>query len=520
MAHLRNDLPVLLTADFGSSVRCLGKGTYSKVCLYRNLDIKKLQEHGVPILEEYAVKMSREKGLTFDTVSEISASYFLGSEKHGSRFISRPLAIVHDSLATDTNYGLVYAPADEDLEQAARRGSSAEPEESAAWVRELAEGLYTLHQGNILHLDLKPGNILLERGEVRISDLGSAWTRFCQHHPSGLYTTLFYRAPEILVQTPGYDEGADVWSFACTVAEIFLRERLFPDLPDDFPGTSTEYMFQQMQELLGSPNTRDLEVLATGRKWEEYRTGVIPGLRNRIATLPVPPEMVVLLEHTLRWNSQDRWNMYDVCTFLGLSVPPSVDCVARLESRRMDPVPMPEFYTPTYYQDTIVNIYTYLSKVGVPEAFFLAMYYLSHTPVTRVTVNGINNAAVFVSILASGVIGSQEKLLGHRGGVGTSIRQVLRGTSGNIAPATAYDFLLTEETEPERRDYGLRMLVLFYYLHLQDTLTALELCESIYTRTAEQEELFRELLPTVPKSIWKLLDLNQDETMALLSGSD
>uniref|UniRef100_UPI00398E4D6C striated muscle-specific serine/threonine-protein kinase-like n=1 Tax=Pristiophorus japonicus TaxID=55135 RepID=UPI00398E4D6C len=81
------------------------------------------------------------------------------------------------------------------------------------YVRQILEGISYLHQNNILHLDIKPDNILMAdtaSESVRICDLGSArevipdTPQFCQ------FGTPEYVSPEIVNQTP-VSHATDIW---------------------------------------------------------------------------------------------------------------------------------------------------------------------------------------------------------------------------------------------------------------------------------------------------------------------
>lgn len=87
---------------------------------------------------------------------------------------------------------------------------------------QICEGLYYLHNKNILHRDIKSQNIFLTKNNiVRIGDFGLAKkikknTRISNMTKVG---TDCYMAPEIL-QGQIYGKSADVWSFGCVLHEI------------------------------------------------------------------------------------------------------------------------------------------------------------------------------------------------------------------------------------------------------------------------------------------------------------
>ncbi|XP_072564802.1 striated muscle preferentially expressed protein kinase-like isoform X2 [Paramormyrops kingsleyae] len=80
-------------------------------------------------------------------------------------------------------------------------------------IRQLLEGLGYLHQNDILHLDIKPENILMadrSSDQVRICDFGNAIeltpgdTHYCK------YGTPEFIAPEVVNQTP-VSKATDIW---------------------------------------------------------------------------------------------------------------------------------------------------------------------------------------------------------------------------------------------------------------------------------------------------------------------
>lgn len=87
---------------------------------------------------------------------------------------------------------------------------------------QVLKGLEYCHANNILHRDLKPQNILIDKqGTVKLADFGLA--RFDTIPMKG-YTneviTLWYRPPEVLLGNRKYKGEIDVWSVGCIMAEM------------------------------------------------------------------------------------------------------------------------------------------------------------------------------------------------------------------------------------------------------------------------------------------------------------
>ena len=103
-------------------------------------------------------------------------------------------------------------------------------------ARDLFAGLQHMHSRQILHLDIKPGNLLVApaTGHVQICDFGlSQSTSPSQtqidddNMPRGL-CTLQYRPPELLLGCLASDASVDMYSAAMVICELLLGRPLFP----------------------------------------------------------------------------------------------------------------------------------------------------------------------------------------------------------------------------------------------------------------------------------------------------
>ena len=91
---------------------------------------------------------------------------------------------------------------------------------------EVCEGIKALHEAGVIHRDIKPGNILMKNGVVRITDF--SFGSFVDHDSTTLTTssqivgTQGYIAPEIVVNG-GHQATiqSDIYSLGCTLWFIF-----------------------------------------------------------------------------------------------------------------------------------------------------------------------------------------------------------------------------------------------------------------------------------------------------------
>ena len=102
-----------------------------------------------------------------------------------------------------------------------------------AWVMDvgvrIAEALHHAHQVNILHRDVKPSNVLVDRnGQAWLTDFGSAKTEDARLTQTGqIIGTLRYLAPERL---HGHcDELADVYGLGLVLYELLTLGEAFPE---------------------------------------------------------------------------------------------------------------------------------------------------------------------------------------------------------------------------------------------------------------------------------------------------
>jgi serine/threonine protein kinase len=94
-------------------------------------------------------------------------------------------------------------------------GAFTETEARSVW-KQLLDGLVVMHQElKLCHLDIKPDNLLLEHGSLRLCDFGQ--TRSVTDKPRGVFGTASYRAPEQRFLRTFDGEAADMFSCGATL---------------------------------------------------------------------------------------------------------------------------------------------------------------------------------------------------------------------------------------------------------------------------------------------------------------
>lgn len=96
------------------------------------------------------------------------------------------------------------------------------------FMKQLLDGLHYLHKQKILHRDIKGANLLITRdGMLKIADFGLARSYNDTTVPlTKKVITLWYRPPEVLLESDKYGAPADMWSVGCILAELFAKQSL------------------------------------------------------------------------------------------------------------------------------------------------------------------------------------------------------------------------------------------------------------------------------------------------------
>ncbi len=123
------------------------------------------------------------------------------------------------------------------LQQLVARFGPLSVERSAHYIRQAAQGLQAAHLAGLVHRDVKPANILLDRlGFIRVLDLGLA--RFfsdnedpltLKYENNNILGTADYVAPEQALNSHEVDIRADIYSLGATFYFLLTGQPLFPE---------------------------------------------------------------------------------------------------------------------------------------------------------------------------------------------------------------------------------------------------------------------------------------------------
>ncbi|XP_009624520.1 mitogen-activated protein kinase 7-like isoform X1 [Nicotiana tabacum] len=231
-------------------IKPIGRGAYGVVCSSVNRETN----------ERVAIKkINNVFSNRIDALRTLRELKLLRHIRHENVIALKDVMMpIHRSSFKDIY--LVYELMDTDLNHIIKSSQPLSNDHCKYFLFQLLRGLKYLHSANILHRDLKPGNLLVNANcELKICDFGLARTsRDNGQFMTEYVVTRWYRAPELLLCCDNYGTSIDVWSVGCIFAEILGRKPLFP-------GTECLNQLTLILNILGSQPEADLHFIDNQR---------------------------------------------------------------------------------------------------------------------------------------------------------------------------------------------------------------------------------------------------------------
>ena len=148
---------------------------------------------------------------------------------------------------------------DADLHQIIRSKQKLSDEHYQYFVCQAFRGLHFVHSANVLHRDLKPGNLLVNANcDLIICDFGLA-RGYEPVELTDYVITRWYRPPELLLLSTRYTSAVDIWSMGLIFAELLNRKTLLP-------GRDYINQLNLVTDMLGTPSAEDMAMMSEEAK--------------------------------------------------------------------------------------------------------------------------------------------------------------------------------------------------------------------------------------------------------------
>ncbi|KAI5963842.1 hypothetical protein KGF57_001217 [Candida theae] len=286
-------------------IRVLGKGSYGVVC--SAVDTKSLStglEHKLAIKK--VTKIFTKDILLVRAIRELKFMKFFKGHKNIASLLDSDIVYVkpYDGLYCFQEL------ADLDLARVLYSNVQLSEFHIQNFMYQMLCGLKYIHSADVIHRDLKPGNILVTtQGTLKICDFGLARginPKFFKNRTATItnyVATRWYRAPELILSTKNYSKAVDVWAMGCILGELFGRRPLFP-------GKNSHEQIHELFKVLGSPPPETIKKYnwkIEGISWVKYKSA------NWRSIYPfAPTEAIDLIHNLLQWDCNKRFTVEEI----------------------------------------------------------------------------------------------------------------------------------------------------------------------------------------------------------------
>ena len=213
------------------------------------------------------------------------------------------MAVEPDTIKFDDIY-IVTNLYESDLERIIQSRQVLTDQHFQYFLYQILRALKYIHSANVLHRDLKPSNVLVNANcDLGLCDFGLA-RGFDVEGKDTLteyVVTRWYRAPELLCQSPHYGKGVDIWSVGCIFAELLTHEAFFR-------GENPQHQLEVIVCKTGCPPPQRLDFVQSQAAMQsimKYAGRPVPDFYS-LFPHDANPEAVDLLRLMLMFHPEDR----------------------------------------------------------------------------------------------------------------------------------------------------------------------------------------------------------------------
>ncbi|EDO14992.1 hypothetical protein Kpol_376p5 [Vanderwaltozyma polyspora DSM 70294] len=284
-------------------IQVLGKGSYGTVCSVRD---KKNPSNPYSIAVKKITNIFYREILLKRAIRELKfINYFRGHKNI--------VSLIDIELVTEKPYDGLYCYQeliDYDLAKVIHSSVQLTDFHIRHFFYQILCGIKYIHSADVIHRDLKPGNILCTlNGTLKICDFGLARgvapkyfaANQSRHDITNYVATRWYRAPELILSQKMYDKSIDMWSAGCILAEFYGRK-------PKFMGKDSMHQIYEIIKVLGSPSKKLLSSFGSIKAWNMCNSATPPHKKVEWRDIyPFAcPDAIDLLDRLLRWEASDR----------------------------------------------------------------------------------------------------------------------------------------------------------------------------------------------------------------------
>ncbi|KAL6942137.1 mitogen-activated protein kinase smk1 [Hanseniaspora vineae] len=247
----------------------LGKGSYGVVCSAVD---KTDPEAPAPIAVKKITNLFTRDILVKRAIRELKFMRFFKGHKN-------IIGLVDLELVTEKPYDGLYCfqeLIEYDLARVIHSSVQFSEFHIQSFLYQILCGVKYMHSADVIHRDLKPGNILCTiQGTLKICDFGLArgisspllaqisTETGRPYHITSYVATRWYRAPELILTRTNYSKAIDIWACGCILAEFYGRKPVFI-------GNDHMHQVAEIVKILGTPSENDLIKYGSRVAWELF----------------------------------------------------------------------------------------------------------------------------------------------------------------------------------------------------------------------------------------------------------
>lgn len=267
--------------------RVLGKGSYGTVYLYHNEEDEK----------KYAIKINNKneetQDINPDTITDINALKILNHPN---------IVELHDVTISEKHVKMLFELADYDLFHAVFN-NKIDLDTVPELIYPIFEAVAYCHNKNVLHLDIKPQNILVfkdgDKETWKLCDFGISNLGYRTIHPGLMNTNVCssaFRSINLFLEDSNYGSMVDIWSLGCLLYTIYTKYLLF-DAKD------TPSVLRRIVKVLGVPTTDVWSNVVDLPKWNSIKNIKSKPIGINDSAITSRPELLDLINTIFNYSN-------------------------------------------------------------------------------------------------------------------------------------------------------------------------------------------------------------------------